>query len=43
MPDVQQIETSVRGYNLLASTAQRLAVIRKFFELHNFRAHFTGF
>src|SRR5437762_10809816 len=39
MPNVQQIKTSVRGYNLLPGRPQLLAAIGKVLKLDDFWAH----
>src|SRR6478609_4952568 len=39
VPNVQQIKTSVRGYNLLPGRPQLLAVIGKLLKLDDFWAH----
>src|SRR5258708_28208495 len=40
MPNVQQIKTSVRGYNLLPGRPQLLAAIGKVLKLDDFWAHY---
>src|SRR6266850_6546511 len=39
MPNVQQIKTSIRGYNLLPGRPQLLAAIGKILKLDDFWAH----
>jgi hypothetical protein len=39
MPNVQQIKTSVRGYNLLPGRPEVLAAIGKVLKLDDFWAH----
>jgi hypothetical protein len=41
MPDVQQIKTSIRGYNFLPGGPQLLAATKKLLKLDYFCAHFT--
>src|SRR4029453_4554484 len=40
MPNVQQIKTSVRGYNLLPDRSQLFAAIGKLLKLDDFLPHF---
>src|SRR5512132_2167615 len=42
MPNVQQIKTSVRGYNLLPGRPQLLAAIGKVLKLDDFWAHYSS-